>query len=212
MRVISFLHFAVLLFVWAPVYLCFRLEELKVDNASNLHFRQVGSIAGTMGMAHIAMTMNITRHMTLLRRFCAMPKTLTTGRKLSSGTSRLLKDLGAHCSNMGDAVLEREALWLNRFNLGYVTGGANRKTRAVEFNWSPVENPMVFSCKPRTKRQLIVLGIAAVGALVAVGSTLFTQIQLSRMSSRMHASQEVNIKVLQEHQVTTILILVRENT
>lgn len=177
------------------------MEELKVENASNLHFRQIGSLAGTMGMAHVAMTMNITRHMQILRKFCKMPSTLTEGRNLGAGSSRLIKDLGAHCTNMGEALLEREALWLNSFNLGHQTSRTGRKTRALDLDWTPVESPFHFQCKARKRRQLVVLGIVAIGTLVAVGSTLFSQMQLTKLSSQMHANQEVNIKVLQEHQV-----------
>lgn len=150
------------------------------------------------------MTMNITRHMSVLKRFCGLPKVLTEGRTISTGSSRVIKDLQAHCSNLGEALKEREALWLNEFNLGHQKVRSGRKTREIELNWTPHENPFQTTCKRRTKRQLIILGIAAVGALVAVGSTLFTQWQLTKLSAQMHANQEENIKVLQEHQVRTL--------
>jgi hypothetical protein len=46
-----------LLLVMIPIVVCLNLE---IEDASNLLFRHIGDVAGTVGMALIIMTVNVT--------------------------------------------------------------------------------------------------------------------------------------------------------
>jgi hypothetical protein len=59
-----------LLLVMIPIVVCLNLE---IEDASNLHFRHIGDVAGTVGMAHILMTVNVTRHLALMEQLCTLP-------------------------------------------------------------------------------------------------------------------------------------------
>jgi hypothetical protein len=53
-----------------PIVVCLNLE---IEDASNLHFRHIGDVAGTVGMAHILMTVNVTRHLALMKQLGTLP-------------------------------------------------------------------------------------------------------------------------------------------
>jgi hypothetical protein len=58
------------LLVLLPLVLCY---DLEIEDASNLHFRHIGDVAGTVGLAHILMTVNVTRHLSLMKQLCTLP-------------------------------------------------------------------------------------------------------------------------------------------
>jgi hypothetical protein len=53
-----------LVLIMLPIYCCL---DLEIEDASNLHFRHIGDVASTVGMAHILMTVNITHHLELMK-------------------------------------------------------------------------------------------------------------------------------------------------
>jgi hypothetical protein len=69
-----------LLLVMIPIVLCLNLE---IEDASNLHFRHIGDVAGTVYMAHILMTVNVTRHLSLMKQLCTLPHHVKTVENLS---------------------------------------------------------------------------------------------------------------------------------
>jgi hypothetical protein len=63
-----------LVLVMLPVYFCLNLE---IEDASNLHFRYIGDVASTVGIAHILMMVNITQHLALMKQLCTLPPMFT---------------------------------------------------------------------------------------------------------------------------------------
>lgn len=172
----------------------------QVDDAENLHFRNVGEIAGTMGMAHLIMSVNLTRHAHMIDLLCALPRNLGTGGGVSKSQSRLLRDLDFQCKNLMEALKEQEKMWFHSFSQGNKMGRP-RKTRTIEHVHCPAENPLTGGqeCKTRVKRQLIVGAIILFG-LLAASSALYSTMELQELGAQEHATQRVNIEVLQEHQ------------
>lgn len=194
MKIVNLLIFLFHLLLWAPVHICIRL---RVEEAQNLHFRHVGNVAGTVAMAHVLMPVNTTQHNTLIDQLCSLPAQLIRKSDFNYSQRNALDDLITHCQNLRESLLERERIWFNTFN------DRSRKSRRVEVETElcPAENPLDLSCKPKSRktRQFIV-GAIAVAGLVAGVSALFSQMQLHELSSKVKAEQEVNIRVLQEHE------------
>jgi hypothetical protein len=113
-----------LLLVMAPIVVCLNLE---IEDASNLHFRHIGDVAGTVGMAHILMTVNVTRHLSLMKQLCTLPTHVGKVDNLSIEQHNLIGTLEAHCKTLLSALIELEAVWFNKFN-----SQRNRMTRSVE--------------------------------------------------------------------------------
>jgi hypothetical protein len=102
-----------LLLVMIPIVVCLNLE---IEDASNLHFRHIGDVAGTVGMAHILMTVNVTRHLTLMKQLCTLPPHVGKFDNLSIEQHNLIGTLEAHCKTLLSALIEQEAVWLNKCN------------------------------------------------------------------------------------------------
>ena len=94
-----------LLLVMIPIVLCLTLE---IEDASNLHFRHIGDVAGTVGMAHILMTVNVTRHLSLMKQLCTLPPFVKRVDNLSIEQQSLITPLETHCRTLLSALIERE--------------------------------------------------------------------------------------------------------
>jgi hypothetical protein len=99
-----------LLLVVLPIALCLNLE---IEDASNLHFRHVVDVAGTVGMAHIFMKVNITQHLTFMKQLCTIPPHIHRVDELSLEQSNLIEMLESHCRTLLGALIKREAVWFN---------------------------------------------------------------------------------------------------
>jgi hypothetical protein len=177
-----------LLLVVLPIALCLNLD---IEDASNLHFCHIGDDAGTVGMAHVLMTVNVTRHLTLMKQLCTIPPHVGRVDNLSSEQSNWIKTLESHCRTLLGALIERESVWFNRFN-----SQRNRMTRST-VDSEECTNPHPLSMQSsafRVKRQAVVGAFLVLG-LVAVASSIYSAMQLAALS----AAQDVNVQILQEH-------------
>jgi hypothetical protein len=104
-----------LLLVVLPIAFCLNLE---IEDASNLHFPHIGDVAVRVGMAHVLMTVDVTRHLTLMKQLCTIPPHVGRVDNLSFEQSNLIKTLESHCHTLLGAPIERESVWFNRFNSG----------------------------------------------------------------------------------------------
>jgi hypothetical protein len=178
------------LLVLLPLVLCYNLD-LEIEDASNLHFRHIGDVAGTVGMAHILMTVNVTRHLTLMKQLCTLPPFVARVDNLSIEQESLIKTLQTHCRVLLSALIEREAVWFNEFN-----SQRNRMTRSVDTEFCTNPHPLSLqSSAGRVKRQAVVGAFLVLG-LVAAASSIYSAMQLAALS----AAQDVNIEILQEHE------------
>jgi hypothetical protein len=96
-----------------PVFFCL---NLKMEDASNLHFCHIGDVAGTVGIVHILMTVNITQHLALMKQLCTLPPNVHREDDLSLEQANLIETLESHCCTLLGALIKREAVWFNRFN------------------------------------------------------------------------------------------------
>jgi hypothetical protein len=113
-----------LLLAMLPIVFCLNLE---IEDTSNLNFRHIGDVAGTVGMAHVLMRVNVTQHLTLMKQLCTIPPHVGRVDNLSLEQSYLIKTLESHCRTLLSALIERESVWFNKFN-----SQRNRMTRSVE--------------------------------------------------------------------------------
>jgi hypothetical protein len=144
-----------LLLVMIPIVLCLNLE---IEDASNLHFRHIGDVAGTVGMAHILMTVNVNRHLALMKQLCTLPPYVKRVDNLSIEQQNLIDTLQTHCRTLLSALIERESVWFNEFN-----SKRNRMTRSVESEVCTNPHPLSLKSSAfRVKRQ------AEVGAFLVL--------------------------------------------
>jgi hypothetical protein len=96
-----------LLLVVLPIVFCLNLE---IEDASNLHFCHIGDVAGSVGMAHVLMTVNVTRHLTLMKQLCIILTHEGRVDNLSLEQSNLIKTLESHCRTLLGALIEIESV------------------------------------------------------------------------------------------------------
>jgi hypothetical protein len=174
-----------LLLVLLPIALCL---NLVIEDASNLHFRHIGNVAGTVGMAHVLMTVNITQHLALIKQLCTLPKHVHRVDDLLLEQANLIETLESHRRTLLGALIEREAVWFNRFN-----SQRNRMARSTMDNEEcTIPHPLAMQSRAfRVKQQaFLILG------LVAAASSIYSAMQLAALS----AAQDVNVQILQEHE------------
>jgi hypothetical protein len=178
-----------LLLVVLPIALCLNLE---IEDASNLHFCHIGDVAGMVGMAHVLMTVNITQHLTLMKQLCTIPPHVHRVDELSLEQSNLIKSLESHCRTLLGALIEREAVWFNRFNLQ-----RNRMARSTVDNEECTNShPLTMQSSAFRVKWQAVVGAFLVLGLVAAASSIYSAMQLAALS----AAQDVNVQILQEHE------------
>jgi hypothetical protein len=93
-----------LLFAVLPIVFCLNPE---IEDAFNLHFRHISDVAGTVGMAHVLKTVNVTRHLTLMKQLCTIPPHVGRVDNLLLEQSNLIKTLESHCRTLLGALIER---------------------------------------------------------------------------------------------------------
>jgi hypothetical protein len=155
-----------LLLVVLPIAHCL---NLKIEDASNLHFCHISDVAGTVGMAHVLMTVNITQHLTLMKQLCTIPPHVHRVDNLLLEQSNLIEMLESHCCTLLGALIERESVWFNQFNLQ-----RNIMTKSTVNN-KECTNPHLLSIQSsafRLKRQAVVGAFLVLG-LVAAASFFF---------------------------------------
>jgi hypothetical protein len=177
-----------LLLAMLPIVFCLNLE---IEDVSNLHFHHIGDIAGTVGIAHVLMTVNVTRHLTLMKQLCTIPPHVGRVDNLSLEQSNLIKTLESHCRTLLGALIERESVWFNKFN-----SQRNRMTRSVESKECTNPHPLSLQSSAfRVKRQAVVGAFLVLGP-VAAASSIYSAMQLGALSG----AQDVNVQLLQEHE------------
>jgi hypothetical protein len=74
---------------------------LEVEEAHNMNFKHVGDLARLVSFAHIAMTVNVTKHIDLVREMCYIPRALASSNTEDKKTARLASAfaLTANCSS-----------------------------------------------------------------------------------------------------------------
>jgi hypothetical protein len=188
-------------------YLCFSLE-IEIEDGSNLHFRHVGDVAGTLSMTHLILSVNITQHMALVKGLCEIPKQIRQSTEQSLNVTRsqkrLLRDLNAHCRNLLESLKERESIWFNIFNQpdGEAREGRRPKVKRAILDalpWTENYNPFRFQSQVRPKRQVLI-GMAVGAAVVAASSALYSAIEMEELSSSIYKQQQINIEILQDHE------------
>jgi hypothetical protein len=92
-----------LLLAVLPIVFCLNLE---IEDASNLHFRHIGDVARTVGMAHVLMRVNVTQHLTRMKQLCTIPPYVGRVDNLSLEQSNLIKTLESHCRTLLGALIE----------------------------------------------------------------------------------------------------------
>jgi hypothetical protein len=102
-----------LVLIMLPVYICLQLE---IEDTSNLYFRHIGDVAGTVGMAHILMIVNITQRLELMNQLCTLLINVHKVDEVTLEQTNLLETLESHCQTLLGALIEREGLWFNLFN------------------------------------------------------------------------------------------------
>lgn len=159
--------------------------HIQIEEANEVHFRRIGDVAGTVATAHIIMSVDVRRYVELARELCQQPKRFEqhVNFTLSRAEVQLLEDLQLQCDNLKDELNERRQIWKNKFN----------KKAKRSATWCPNSNPLL---PVREKRSVV----AIISSLIAVASAIYTQAEMRQLSSKMHAQQEVNIQLLQEHQ------------
>jgi hypothetical protein len=173
-----------LLLAVLPIVFCLNLE---IEDASNLHFRHIGDVAGTVGMAHVLMTVNVTGHLTLIKQLCTIPPNVGRVDNLLLEQSNLIKTLESHCRTLLGAFIERESVWFNKFN-----SQRNRMTRSVDRKECTNPHPLSMQSSAfRVKRQAVVGAFLILG-LVAAASSIYSAMQLAALS----AAQDVNVQLL----------------
>jgi hypothetical protein len=85
-----------LVLIMLPVYFCLNLE---IDDASNLHLRHIGDVAGRVRMAHILMTVNITQHLEMMKQLCTLTPQRSPGGQLIAGARQPNRDAGITLSH-----------------------------------------------------------------------------------------------------------------
>jgi hypothetical protein len=88
---------------------------LEVEEAHNMNFKHVEDLAGSVSFAHIAMTVNVTKHIDLVRE-CYLPRALASSNTEDEKTARLASALRTHCQLLFEALEERFQIWWNTFN------------------------------------------------------------------------------------------------
>jgi hypothetical protein len=150
-----------------PIVVCLNLE---IEDASNLHFRHIGDVAGTVGMAHILMTVNVTRHLTLMKQLCTLPPHVGKVDNLSIEQHNLIGTLESHCRTLLSALIEREAVWFNKFN-----SQRNRMTRSVESEECTNPHPLSLQSSAfRVKRQAVIGTFLVLGLVAAASSDVLS--------------------------------------
>jgi hypothetical protein len=162
-----------LLLVVLPIAHCL---NLKIEDASNLHFCHISDVAGTVGMAHVLMTVNITQHLTLMKQLCTIPPHVHRVDNLLLEQSNLIEMLESHCCTLLGALIERESVWFNQFNLQ-----RNIMTKSTVNN-KECTNPHLLSIQSsafRLKRQAVVGAFLVLGLVAAASFFLNLCISLS---------------------------------
>jgi hypothetical protein len=110
-----------LVLVMLPYYFCLNLE---IEDASNLHFRHIGDVAGGDG-TH---SNDCQYHTAFGSHEAAVHPAPNVHRvdDLSLEQANLIKALESHCRTLLGALIEREAVWFNRFN-----SQRNRMARSI---------------------------------------------------------------------------------
>jgi hypothetical protein len=171
-----------------PIVFCLNLE---IEDASNLPFRHIGDVAGTVGMAHILMTVNVTQHLTLMKQLCTIPPHVGKVDNLSMEQSNLIETLESHCRTLLGALIERESVWFNKFN-----SQRNRMTRSVESEECTNPHPLYLQSSAFIVKRQAVEGAFLVLGLVAAARSIYSAMELAALS----AAQDVNVQLLQEHE------------
>jgi hypothetical protein len=177
-----------LLLAMLPIVFCLNLE---IEDASNLHFRHIGDVARTVGMAHVLMRVNVTRHLTLMKQLCTIPPYVGRVDNFSLEQSNLIKTLESHCRTLLSALIKRESVWFNKFN-----SQRNRMTRSVDSEECTNPDPLSLQSSAFRVKGQAVIGTFLVLGLVAAGSSIYSAMQLAALS----APQDVNVQLLQEHE------------
>jgi hypothetical protein len=179
-----------LLLVLLPIALCLKFE---IEDASNLRFRHIGNIAGTVGRAHILMTVNITQHLALMKQLCTLPPNVHRVELLLLEQANLIETLESHCRTLLGALIEREAVWFNRFN-----SQRNRMARSIMDNKECTNpHPLAMQSSAFWVKQRAVVGAFLILGLVAAASSIYSAMQLAALS----AAQDVNVQIWQEHEM-----------
>jgi hypothetical protein len=159
-----------------PGYFCLNLE---IEDASNLHLRHIGDVAGTIGMAHILMTVNITQHLVLMKQLCTLPPNVHRGDNLLLEQAYLIETLESHCRALLGALIEREVLWFNRLN-----SQQNRMARSVmDTEECTYPHPLAMQSSVFPVKRQAVVGAFLVLGLVAAASSIYSAMQLAALSA-----------------------------
>ena len=153
-----------MLVIWG-LLMCCVAPSLPMDlrETEDSHFRQVGWIGGTTGMAHLLLKVDLEETFEFLDQLCKLPSQLENqSPTFKQNASRLMVSaLMTHCLVLKDTVKEQRELWNNPFNW-------NRKTREI-------------SQKIRDKRQAVAMAIMG---LIAAGGALFQFHELHEIASK----------------------------
>jgi hypothetical protein len=141
--------------------------KIELEESSHLHFREIGVLAGSAGMGHLVLRVNVSEHRHLVENLCRLPKEWMPGTAVSESQKRLLADLGIHCRTLLSELDEREEIWSNDFSRHGLVTMVEGDDRV----------PIL-----RQKRGAFLNVLGGLGGVAAVVSTLYTYHELATLS------------------------------
>lgn len=203
------------LLVYLYCLLAESLAELVMErrNVTNIHFREMGYVAGATGMGHLALVVDTMKHLNFVKQLCALAEQAQNQLNLTHNLRNTVNDMWDHCQTKKEAMMERRTIWINNFgdpsDFRKNEKKARRKRRRRSTHpkrrlndWEMVtwcEGWPRFQCESQThrrvKRQFIVGALLLMALAVAV-SNLFSPGDLHDLVQ----DQKVNVRIMQTHQ------------
>jgi hypothetical protein len=100
---------------------------LEVEEAHNMNFKHVGDLDGSVVFAHIAMTVNVIKHIDLVREMCYLPRVLASSNTEDKKTAQLASALHTHCQLLFEALGEQFQIWWNTYKKNQKSGRQSRR-------------------------------------------------------------------------------------
>ena len=156
------------------VLLTVSVRGIELHQTEDSHFRQIGRISGTTGMAHLILKVDFEDNFKFLDELCDLPQQLIQRHRIfkEKASKRMVSTITTHCEILKDTVREQRMLWNN------------------PHNWN---SGSLAATTIRNKRQAV--GMAIMG-LIAAGGALFQWHELHSIANR----QDKLTLVIKDHE------------
>ena len=170
---------------------------LNVSTPAASHFRQVGRLAGTTGMGHIVLTVDMQHQLDMMDELCGLPKrfveNLNNSRRLYTAKRYMFEDVGDHCIIMLHELMDRKAMWFAPWDGNIVKREVGKAAPQTLNDRNPYLSPL-----PRTRRQIA--EIFSLGGLIMGASALYGQQELYDMVEEQSQKIDGAFQILNEQQ------------